>query len=166
MILADAPSRYAPQVGPEVPLDITIHHIHITPEKKLEFQQTIQDDPLLQSLAETIVAGWPDNASDVPNALGPYHNHCDELTVEDGLILKGEALVIPPVEREKILHKIHEGHQVPVQSTTLRLLARHQPRHQTHGRIMCDMSTTPSTRTTATTQTNTSTRTTMATHQC
>ena len=57
------------------------------------------------------MAGWPENASDVPNALRPYHNHRDELTVEDGLILKGEALVIPPVEREKILHKIHEGHQ-------------------------------------------------------
>ena len=111
MILTDALSRYAPQVGPEVPLDITIHHIHITPEKKLEFQQTIQDDPLLQSLTETIVAGWPENASDVPIALRPYHNHHDELTVEDGLILKGEALVIPPVEREKILHKIHEGRQ-------------------------------------------------------
>ena len=97
MILTDALSRYAPQVGPEVPLDIAIHHIHITPEKKLEFQQTIQDDPLLQSLTETIVAGWPENASDVPNALRPYHNHRDELTVEDGLILKGEALVIPPL---------------------------------------------------------------------
>ena len=60
-----------PQIGPEVPLDITIHHVHITPEKKLEFQETIQDDPLLKSLAETIVAG------------------------EDGLILKGETLVIP-----------------------------------------------------------------------
>ena len=111
-----------------MPLDITIHHIHITPEKKKEFQQTIQDDPLLKSLTETIAAGWLENASDVPNALRPYHNHCDELTVEDGLILKGEALIIPPVEREKLLHKIHEGHQVPVQSMTLCLLARHQPR--------------------------------------
>ena len=111
MILANALSLYAPQVGPEVPLDIAIHHIHITPEKKLEFKQMIQDDPLLKSLAETIVAGWSEIASDVPNALRLYHNHPDELTVEDGLILKGEALVIPLVEREKILHKIHEGHQ-------------------------------------------------------
>ena len=149
-----------------MPLNITIHHIHITPEKKLEFQQTIQDDPLLKSLTDTIVAGWPENASDVPNALRPYNNHRDELTVEDGLIFKGEALIIPPAKREKILHKIHEGHQVPVQSTTLCLLARHQPRHQTHGRIMCNVSMTPSTGTMATTQTNTSTRTTMVTHQC
>ena len=108
MILTDALLRYAPEVGPEVPLDITIHHVHITPEKKLGFQQTIQDNPLLKSLAETIVAGWPENASDIPNVLRPYHNHCDELTVEDGLILKEEALII--VEREKIPHKIHEGH--------------------------------------------------------
>ena len=108
MILADALLRYAPQVGPEVALDIAIYHIHITPEKKLEFQQTIQEDPLLKSLAETIIAGWPEDVNDVPNALRPYHNHHDEMTVEDGLILKGEALIIPLVEREKTLHKIHE----------------------------------------------------------
>ena len=97
MIFADTLSRYAPQVGPEVPLDIAIHHVHITPEKKLEFQKTIQDDPLLKSLAETIVAGWPEDVDDVPNVLRPYHNHCDEMTVEDGLILTGETLIIPPV---------------------------------------------------------------------
>ena len=111
MILNNALSRYAPQVCPEVPLDIAIHHIHITPEKKLGFQQIIEDDPLLKSLAETIVAGWPDNVSDLPNVLRLYHKHHDELTVKYGLILKGEALIIPPVEKEKILHKIHEGHQ-------------------------------------------------------
>ena len=32
------------------------------------------------------------------------------MTVEDGLILKGEALIIPPLEREKILQAIHKGH--------------------------------------------------------
>ena len=97
MILADTLSRYAPQVGPEVPLDIIIHHVHITLEKTLEFQQIIQDDPLLKSLTGTIVAGWPEDVNDVPNVLRPYHNHHDEMTVEDELILKGEALIIPSV---------------------------------------------------------------------
>ena len=31
MLVADALSRYSPLIGPEVPLDIAIHHIHITP---------------------------------------------------------------------------------------------------------------------------------------
>ena len=111
MLVVNALSCYTPQNGPEVPLDITIHYVHITPEMKLEFQETIQDDPLLLSLAETIVRGWPEDINDIPNALRPYHHHQSELTAENGLILKGEALVIPQAEREKILHRIHDGHQ-------------------------------------------------------
>ena len=110
MLVADALSRYPPLIGPEVALDIAIHHVHITPEKKLEFQRTIQDDPLLHTLADTIVAGWPEDIKDIPKALHPYHNHHNIMTVENGLILKEEALIIPPLEREKILQAIHEGH--------------------------------------------------------
>ena len=75
MLLTDTLSHYASQNGPEVALDIAIHHVHITPEKKLEFQEKIQDDPLLRSLAKTIVRGWPEDVNDVPNALRPYHHH-------------------------------------------------------------------------------------------
>ena len=89
-------------------LDIAIHHVHITPEKKLEFQRTIQDHSLLCTLAKTIVAGWPEDIKDIPKALCPYHNHHDIMTVEDGLILKEEALIIPSLDREKILQAIHK----------------------------------------------------------
>ena len=110
MLVADTLSRYSPIRGPEVTLDLAIHHLHITPEKKLMFQQCIREDPLLRSLADTIVNGWPEDIKDLPNALRPYHNHRDVMTVEDGLILRGEALIIPPSERERILAAIHEGH--------------------------------------------------------
>ena len=119
MLVADALSRYSPLIGPEVTLDIAIHHVHITPEKKLEFQRTIQDDPLLHTLADTIVAGWPEDIKDIPKALRSYHNHRDVMNVEDGLILKGEALVIPPLEREKILQGIHEGHMESPSASTV-----------------------------------------------
>ena len=110
MVVADTLSRYAPLTAPEVALDLAIHHMHITPEKKKVFQQCIQEDPLLRSLAETILAGWPEDITVLPNALRPYHDHRNILTVEDGLILRGEALIIPPPEREKVLASIHEGH--------------------------------------------------------
>ena len=94
MLVADPLSRYSPLIGPEVALDIAIHHVHITPEKKLEFQRTIQDDPVLCTLADTIVGGWPEDIKDISKALCPYHNHHDVMTIEDGLILKGVALII------------------------------------------------------------------------
>ena len=110
MLVADTLSRYAPIPAPDIALDLAIHHVHITSEKKIAFQQSIKEDPLLRSLAETIITGWPEDIKDLPNALWPYHAHRDILTVEDGLILRGEALIIPPLEREKVLKSIHEGH--------------------------------------------------------
>ena len=101
MLVADTLSHYAPMPTPEVALDLAIHRMHITPEKKLAFQQSIQDDPLLRSLADTIIAGWPEDIKDLPNALQPYHTYRDVMTVEDGLILHREALIIPPSEGEK-----------------------------------------------------------------
>ena len=70
--------------------------------------------------------GWPEDVSDVPNALKPYHNHCDEMTAEDGLILKEEDPTQDPWRSPR-------DHQMPVQSMTLCLLARHQPTHQSTG---------------------------------
>ena len=59
------------------------------------------------------------------------------MTIEDGLILRGEALIIPPSERGKVLESIHEGHlgifQMPVPSQTVCLLAWYQRRHQEGG---------------------------------
>ena len=52
MLVADALSRYSPLVSPEVALDIGNSPCPHHPEKKLEFQRTIQDDPLLCTLAE------------------------------------------------------------------------------------------------------------------
>ena len=58
-----------------------------------------------------ILSGWPEDICNVPMDLHPYHHVCDVLTVEDGIILHGEAIVIPPSERNKVLQSIQEGHQ-------------------------------------------------------
>ena len=42
--------------------------------------------------------------------LHPYWTFHEELTKEDGLILKGTRIVIPNKQRETILNKIHDGH--------------------------------------------------------
>ena len=34
----------------------------------------------------------------------------NSLTVEDGLILCGEAIIVAPGERKKVLEQIHQGH--------------------------------------------------------
>ena len=110
ILVEDAVSHYAPPDATKIPLDIIINQLHMTPQKKKEFQTTICDDPLLHSLVATILTGLPEDINDIPHLLCPYHAKHDVLTVEDGLILCGKVLIIPPTEREKILLAIHEDH--------------------------------------------------------
>ena len=48
---------------------------------------------------------------EVPHPLCLYWKHRKTLTVEDGLVLWDEALIIPPAKRERVLHQLHQFHQ-------------------------------------------------------
>ena len=62
-------------------------------------------------LAETqIMLGWPKSIKQVPPELQPFWTFREELTVEDGLILKGTRIVIPNKQCKAILKLLHEGH--------------------------------------------------------
>ena len=66
MVVADTLLRYSPEDTPEILLDISVNHVYINAEKKQDYQLAIKDDPLLSTLADMIIAGWPDNINNVP----------------------------------------------------------------------------------------------------
>ena len=57
-----------------------------------------------------IIDGWPEDASDVPKNLRKYFSHASTLTVEDELILQGEALLIQETEWAQVLQQLHDEH--------------------------------------------------------
>ena len=69
-----------------------------------------QADDELALLKHTIMQGWPSSIKQVPPVLQPYWTFSEELTVEDGLLLKGTKIVISTKKHEAILKLIHEGH--------------------------------------------------------
>ena len=50
-----------------------------------------------------IQQGWPKTIKEVPQEIQKYWTFHEELTIEDGLILKGTRIVIPDEKREEIL---------------------------------------------------------------
>ncbi|PIK55858.1 hypothetical protein BSL78_07250 [Apostichopus japonicus] len=60
---------------------------------------------------EIVVNGWPERQREVPQAIRKYWAYRDELSVEDGLIIKGDRIVIPKTMQKDILRKLHEAHQ-------------------------------------------------------
>ena len=111
MVIPDTLSQFSPQPGPDLPLDIVIHHAHIMPDCKEAFQQAFVNDPEMRALADLIITSWPEDIKEVPHPLHPYWQHRETLTIEDGLILQGEALIIPPTKRERTLQQLHQFHQ-------------------------------------------------------
>ena len=73
-------------------------------------RQATQADDNLTILKHIIQHRWPRTVKEVPQEIQKYWTFCEELTIEDGLILKGMWIVIPEKMREDILKQIHEGH--------------------------------------------------------
>ena len=73
-------------------------------------QIATQDDDKLVILKHVIQQGWPKTIKEIPTEVQKYWTFCEELTIEDGLVLKGMRIIIPNKKREEILKLIHEGH--------------------------------------------------------
>ena len=59
-----------------------------------QYEKSASNDELVL-LKHTITQGWPRTIKEVPNVIQPYWTFHGELTVEDGVVLKGTRIVIP-----------------------------------------------------------------------
>ena len=73
-------------------------------------QIATQDDDKLAILKHIIQWGWPKTIKEVLSEVQKYWTFHEELTIEDGLVLKGTRIIIPDEKREETLKLIHEGH--------------------------------------------------------
>ena len=67
MALSDTLSQFSPHPGPNLPLDITIYHAQLSPERNEAFQQAFVSNPKMCTLADMIITSWPDNIKAVPH---------------------------------------------------------------------------------------------------
>ena len=82
----------------------------ISPQGLARVQQAAEADGEMVLLKTVIQTGWPDTKEEVPLSVQGYFYVRDELSVQDGLVLKGERLVVPKSMREEIKQKLHQSH--------------------------------------------------------
>lgn len=76
--------------------------------KKIKF--ATHEDNSLQVLKRVILNGWPEHKDKVPAEIRPYFDLRDTISVEDGVIVKGERILIPKSLRNEIKGKLHSAH--------------------------------------------------------
>ena len=61
-------------------------------------------------LGEVVKQGWPQMIQDLPPELKPFWTFREVITIADGLLLKGDRIIVPERARKEILEQIHHGY--------------------------------------------------------
>ena len=116
MLLADTLSRaYPPHDSKansqsEFETVNAISYLPMRSDKIEKIRAATEIDQSLQALKVTIQQGWPDDKSGVDPLVIPYFHVRDELALSDGLVFRGERLVIPASLLHEMKQNIHVRH--------------------------------------------------------
>ena len=110
MQLADALSHCPARASPEIKLNMRVDYIAFSRSWIETIKEQLQEDPILATVYQLTQQGWPHHRRHVPHVARKYFDFRDELSTDDGLLLKGPCIVIPNTLKEEYLHRLHEGH--------------------------------------------------------
>ena len=110
MQLADALSRCPTRASQEIKLDMRVDYIAFTKPWIEKLKDSTQRDPILVTVYQLTQQGWPHQRRHVPCLARRYWDFRDELSTDDGMLLKGPRLIIPGELQEEYLSHLYEGH--------------------------------------------------------
>ena len=75
-----------------------------------QIQQATKQDEHLQRLQCFIITGWPDDREQLHPDIKPYWSIKDDMSVIDGVIMKGRCIIIPKVLQQWVLDQLYVNH--------------------------------------------------------
>ena len=94
----------------EYQVHLVMSSLPISNSQLNRFRQETTKDQTLQSLKEVIRTGWPERKDTLANEIKPFFIVRDEITEIDGLLIKGERVIVPTSLRNEMKARIHEGY--------------------------------------------------------
>ena len=107
---ADAMSRLPSKQATEG-LERNIFHFTYLDQLPLsakDIRESTRKDSVLSTVYQYVMGGWPKHVED--EKLVQFYRRRHELSAEQGCILWGLRVVIPPGHRERLLEELHEDH--------------------------------------------------------
>ena len=110
MQLADALSCCPARASQEIKLDMRVDYIAFMKPWIEKLKDSTQRDPILATVYQLTQQGWLHQRRHVPCLARRYWDFRDELSTDDGMLLKGPRLIILGELQEEYLSCLHEGH--------------------------------------------------------
>lgn len=113
LYVADTLSRDCKSTSTANEPDMEIEvHVVMAMSKKIQqvYIKATEEDEQLNQLRQQIQDGWPSEIRRVPQQVKPFWTFREELSAYNGLIFKGEQVVVPKSQQKDALNQIHHGH--------------------------------------------------------
>ena len=85
-------------------------HLPISEARRGEIQVATEQDECLQEVKQLVMRGWPQSKTQVPRTVAPYFPWRDEIGVQNGVLFRGERIIVPGAIRQKIMTALHSSH--------------------------------------------------------
>ena len=95
MLLADALSRCPARGSEEIKLDMRVDYVAFNKAWIAKLKEATREDPITSTVYQLTQQGWPHQQRHTPRMARAYWDFRDELSTDDGLLLKGPRIVIP-----------------------------------------------------------------------
>ena len=89
---------------------VLVEDLPISEARLKEFKEGTASDDNLQILMSTVLEGWPSTLDEVPAQVKPYFQFRDNITSQNGLLFKGERLIVPAKLRKEMMERVHSSH--------------------------------------------------------
>ena len=116
VLLGDALSRnYISETYPELFNDLDTHvhtvlqQVPISEQKFENIRKESLTDYQFQCIAKVMKKGWPRERRKCPKNILQFWNHKDKMSYEDGILFKGQKVVIPTAMRSEMVKIIHDS---------------------------------------------------------
>ena len=88
-----------------------INQMIVSEKQMLRLQNKTGKDEVLQMVKAIIQNGWPESKHSLPVTVTPYFHIRNELVVQNGLIFRGDRVVILKALRKEMIENLHVTHQ-------------------------------------------------------
>ena len=97
--LADCLSRLGCQKDkielPKLKIHAITKQLHATSDRLNQFCTETTQDEEMALLKYIVQTGWPHKIHDIPKEIQPYWTFQEQITIEDGLLLKETCIIVP-----------------------------------------------------------------------
>jgi len=98
------------QTEVEAFLDSVVQSLPATTHQLETYRRAQTEDSVCSKIAEYCQSSWPERRA-VDASIIPYWKARSSISLQQGLLLYNQRIIVPSALQEETLHRIHEGHQ-------------------------------------------------------